>query len=124
MKKIVLFYIILIGLTTFTQSCKKSTDSNPVTLQIIETIKANEIYQFDLGYFGREEAASISIQAKHFSESSIDREINSGKVIYKYLPAINYAGTDEVSLKSARGSDGASPNNKIIITTIKFVVIN
>jgi len=32
--------------------------------------------------------------------------------------------TEEVELKSMRGSEGASANNNIIITTIKFNISN
>ncbi|MBA2407173.1 MAG: hypothetical protein H0V65_04155 [Chitinophagales bacterium] len=124
MKKIAFYLTLFIGLTTISQSCKKDTTNDPVTQTITETIRVNQSYQFDLGSFGDEEGASISKQANHFSISSVDREVNTGKVIYKYTPATNFVGTDEVEIKSARGSNGSSPNNKIILTTMKFTVTN
>ncbi|MEO6135917.1 MAG: hypothetical protein ABIP35_12235 [Ginsengibacter sp.] len=128
MKRIVTCFTLIIGLATISQSCKKANTNHsvtdPVKQPITETIKSNQKYQFDLGYFGREEVASISKQAIHFSFSSIDREANTGKLIYTYIPATDFVGTDEVELKSARGSDGASANDQIILTTIKFTVIN
>ncbi|HEY5393609.1 MAG TPA: hypothetical protein VIJ57_15905 [Hanamia sp.] len=124
MKKIFWLLTILFGLTFLIQSCKKDTTTEPIDQTITKTLIANQSYEFDLGNFGYEEGASISKQATNFSISTLDREINTGKVIYKYVPATNFIGTDEVEIKSARGSDGASPNNRIIFTTIKFTITN
>jgi hypothetical protein len=124
MKRFFLTLIILIALLTFSQGCSKedivihSPDTNTVTLS------RNKTYHFDLGYFGDEEGASISRQANHFIVSKTDRDITTGKIGYTYTPALNFSGTDEVELKSMRGSEGASANNNIIITTIKFNISN
>lgn len=124
MKRFFLTLIILIALLTFSQGCSKedivihSPDTNTVTLS------RNKTYHFDLGYFGDEEGASISRQASHFIVSKTDRDITTGKIGYTYTPALNFSGTDEVELKSMRGSEGASANNNIIITTIKFNISN
>lgn len=119
---------ILFGMIFSLQSCKKDSTrelaSEPISRTIVQTIRSNQSYQFDLGNFGFEEGASISKQATHFSISSVDRIIDTGKIIYTYIPATNFIGTDEVEIISARGSDGASPNNKLVYTTIKFTVIN
>ena len=124
MKNIFGLLTILFGLMFLIQSCKKDSTPKPMTQTIIQTLRANQSYQFDLGNFGDEEGASISKQATNFSTSSVDREIYTGKVIYKYVPATNFVGTDEVEIKSARGSDGASLNNKLVHTTIKFTITN
>ena len=124
MKKVFWSFTILFGITFLLQSCKKESTTESTTQTITQTIRANQSYQFDLGNFGDEEGASISKQAANYSISSVDREINTGKVVYKYVPATNFVGTDEVEIKSARGSDGASPNNKIVYTTIKFTITN
>jgi hypothetical protein len=130
MNKLFCTLTLLIGLAALFSSCKKDSDSLdpdcdlPASHEINIKITANETYQFDLGIFGDEEGASISKQATHFSVSEVERDNNSGKIIYKYTPATNFVGTDEVQIKSERGSDGASPNNKITYTTIKFIIIN
>jgi hypothetical protein len=124
MNKIFSFFVALFSLVVLTQSCKKNTAVNSTNQTITQTLKVNQSYQFDLGSFGDEEGASISRQASNFSTSMIDRENNSGEIIYKYVPAINFIGTDEVEIKSARGSDGASQCDKIINTTIKFIITN
>jgi len=129
MKRIFLTLMILITLLTFFPGCSKedivihtpvtytNTNTNNVTLT------KNGTYHFELGYFGDEEGASISMQAIHFSVSKLDRD-STGKIGYTYTPALNYTGTDEVELKSMRGSDGASANNTIIFTKIKFNISN
>lgn len=128
MNKLFCTLTLLIGLATLFSSCKKDSDGPgcdlPVPNEINVKISANETYLFDLGIFGDEEGASISNQATHHSVSIVERETNTGKVVYKYTPASNFVGTDEVQIKSERGSDGASPNTNIIYTTIKFIIIN
>ncbi len=124
MKKLLLYLTIFTGISTISQSCKKNRTNEPIIKTITESLSVNQSYQFDLGSFGDEEGASISRQANHFSTSLVEWEFNTGKIIYKYVPAINFVGTDEVEIKSARGSNGASPNNKILLTKIKFIVTN
>jgi hypothetical protein len=124
MKKIIALLTIVIALTTATPSCTKKSNTDVSSQNISQTIKANQAFEYDLGNFGDEEGATISKQATHFFISSPDRQLNTGKIIYTYQPVIGFTGTDEVELKSARGSNGADPNNKIIYTTIKFTVIN
>ena len=124
MKKTFWALTILFGITFLIKSCKKNSTTEPISQTISKTLRANQSYQFDLGNFGDEEGASISKQATNFSISSVDREINTGKVIYKYVPATNFVGTDEVEIKSVKGSDGASTNNKIVYTIIKFTITN
>ena len=123
-KKVLKVITILFGMTLLIQSCRKDPTTESTTQTITQTIRDNQSYQFDLGNFGDEEGASISKQAANFSIRSVDREINTGKIIYKYVPATNFVGTDGVKINSARGSDGASPNNKIVYTTIKFKITN
>ena len=124
MKNIFGLLTILFGLIFSIPSCKKDSSTQPIYQTITLTLKANQPYQFDLGNFGDEEGASISKQATNFSISSVDKDINTGKAIYKYVPATNFIGTDEVEIKSARGSNGTTPNNKLIYTTIKFTITN
>lgn len=130
MKRIFRTIIISITLLTFFPGCSKEdiVIHTPVTYTNTNTnnvnLTKNGTYHFDLGYFGDEEGAIISIQAIHFFVSKLDRENITGKIGYTYTPALNYTGTDEVELKSMRGSDGASANNTIIFTKIKFNISN
>ena len=112
-----LFSLIVLSFS----ACKKA----PVYETITKNLKVNESYEYNLGGFGDEEGAGISKQAQHFSISEIEyTQINSSVIIYKYKPALNFEGVDEVQLKSSRGSDGSGPNKNIIYTNIKFVIAN
>lgn len=127
MKRIFRTIIISITLLTFFPGCSKEdiVIHTPVTYTNTNNVNltTNGTYHFDLGYFGDEEGAIISIQAIHFRVSKLERD-STGKIGYTYTPALNYTGTDEVELKSMRGSDGASANNTIIFTKIKFNISN
>ena len=109
---------------TVMQSCKKDAVDNATRLTVTAAVKANQPYQYDLGSFGTEEGASVSTQAKHFIVSDVERDPNTGKIIYNYLPTTNYIGTDEVVIRSAKGSNGASAPTNITFTTIKFTITN
>ena len=123
MRSSTLYSAAILFLLTLICSCKKENDStDQQTVNV--TIHSNESYKYDLGIFGDEEGAAITRQAMHYQISSAQRSLDFSKVFYEYKPSLNYTGTDVVELKSARGSDGASANNKIIVTTIKFTISN
>ncbi len=114
---------MLFSLGLSIQSCKKNNTVEPERISINTTIRLNNSYEYDLGAFGDEEGATITKQASHFSVSALER-LSTGAIFYNYTPTTNFVGTDEVEIKSARGSNGASANNKIILTTIKITVTN
>ena len=125
MKPRKIFYVICVFSIALSMSCEKNspTEESGTTNQIItQTISKNQSYQYDLGNFGDEEGVSITKQANHFSQSELVRDINTAKIIYNYTPNIDFIGTDEVVIKSEKGSNGASPNNVIVNTTIKLTI--
>lgn len=104
-------------------SCTKG-GCDPSDDQVVNvTMRANETYSYSLGSFGDEEGASIVRQAKHYQTSRLYRNTDFSNVTYEYKPEQDYTGTDEVELRSEKGSNGASPNDRIITTTIKFRII-
>ena len=109
--------IVIAILTIFAFSCNKNEEVTKEKFETVTISKSNTL-EYDLGSFGDEEGASIQQQASHFLISKLDREINTGKIIYRYKADSAYIGTDYVELKAARGSDGASPNDDIIITKL------
>ena len=117
---------IFFGLTTLTQSCKKSSTSEPIIQTINADIKVNQSYQLDLGGFSVEEDAGISKQATHFLVSSVSKYSsgNFANIIYKYTPAANFVGKDEVELTITKGSNGTIPNTTITHTIIKITISN
>lgn len=124
MKKNSCILIVLFILAIVTQSCKKNSTIYTASDTIHAAIKVNQSYQYDLGGFGIEEGAQISKQATYFLISTIGRSTNTPNIIYRYVPAINFVGTDEVELQSSKGSNGSGANNKVAYTTIKFTITN
>ena len=124
MKNITLSKIILLFILTITFGCNKDKSAQPDTIKIYSSIKVNQTYQYYLGYFGDEEGATISRQATYFQTSKIERDINSGKIIFYYLPTQDFVGTVEIEIKTERGSDGASASNNISFTIIYLTISN
>jgi hypothetical protein len=124
MRKIVSYTVFTFLIMVIGNSCKKEGTSKTSEKAVEITIKTNQDYQYELGNFGDEEGARISLQAAHYSISEVHRDSDHTRVFYVYHPAAGYTGTDEVELRSERGSDGGSPNDKITITKIKFVISN
>lgn len=83
------------------------------------TIPMNTKYQRDLGMFGREEYAEIITPPSHAQISELARVENS-HIVYTYMPARDFTGTDEVTIQLNKDSDGTGPK------TISFlrIVIN
>ena len=113
-----LTFWIFLSATIF--SCKK--DSNSPDHQVVNVIvKANTDYSYEIGSLGDEDELSISRQPLHYLQSEIHRSADAS---YIYKPALNFSGTDEVELRKATGSDGATPNNKVTYILLKFSVTN
>lgn len=79
-------------------------------------ISSTEIFEYDLGSFGFEEGAVISVQAQHAKVSKIERD--GIDISYKYQAEENYKGDDYVEIRIEKGSNGAAPG------TTQFVKIN
>ena len=115
--------ILLLFTVAILSSCDKE-DENPNKDIIVENVNLtnSEIYQYDLGYFGFEEGASLLVQAEHYDTSELDRDMNTGNIIYKYQAQTGYSGKDYVEIQTGRGSDGASPNPFLTIIKITFTI--
>lgn len=121
MKNTLLAFFILMSSSALLLSCRKESVSKQAGQTIYQTTQMNGYYELVLGSFGDEEGAGIVTQAKHFSVSNLNR--GTDVTTYKYVPEANFVGTDEVTIASAKGSDGASANHQIVYTTIKFTII-
>ena len=98
MRKLFLFPAVLLGILAF-QSCSKESanemvQATPPATIINATIAINKAYQltFNSG------DVNISKQASHFKVSQVERGTESGSIVYKYVPAPDFIGTDEVVL--------------------------
>lgn len=104
--------IILIGLLLFISCSKKDEKNNGRTINtpIQKEIQINgsDTLKINLGSFGDEEGAWIYKYPRNAKVSKIFRQINSGLVLYEYLPSDNFIGKDSVVLIFNRGSNGAS----------------
>jgi hypothetical protein len=123
MKKILLIAPVVLGLTLFLSSCRKNKEKE-TTLLVEATIKVNQPYEYYLGNFGDEEGATITKQANNYLVSATNRDIATGNIVYKYIPALNFIGTDEVEIRSGNGSIDAGLDLKITYTKIKFKITN
>ena len=117
MRKLLVFSAVLAGMFIGFQSCSKQSAHEmiaaPLTDNIINaTISANQSYQLVL-----DNSASVSIakQASHFQISQTELDTKSGSLLYRYVPANNYSGTDEVVIGTTKtminGSTSECYNN-------------
>ncbi len=122
MKKLkVLLGILLVCI--FLSSCDK--DDNETHKSFNVDLKVNELYEYDTKISGDEEGASISTQACHFEVSEILRESSTNySCVYKYKPALDYRGADQVEIKLSTGSNGASPSTHFEYIKITFNISN
>ena len=101
MRKLIYLPIVLFGVIILNQSCSKQAHNEmikaPTTKVINAKIAANGAYQLSLDNMG---TVSINNQASHFKLSQIETDGKTGALIYKYNPAADYTGTDEVMLSA------------------------
>lgn len=103
MKKTILLPFFLLAALVFLSSCKKESVSNTAAPTPDETINVkitpNQSYQMDLTNAG---TVSISRQAIHFLLSEARLNSETGAPVYKYVPATDFTGNDEVVLVSTK----------------------
>jgi len=131
MRKLILFSLFLPAVLVFFSSCKKSSDSmtpfNPDQTVSVKIIP-NHSYQLDLSNAG---AVSISRQAIHFLVSEAIMSNENGTLVYKYTPAIDFTGNDEVVLLATKTATSSSADysggcpgsntNSTTSTTTKYI---
>jgi hypothetical protein len=112
MRKIILFPLFLLGVLIVSPSCKKESHDKMVLSVPDETVNVkiapNQSYKMDLADAG---TVIISRQATHFlvSEAGVNNESNT--LAYKYIPATDFTGNDEVVLLSTKTVTGNYANN-------------
>ena len=117
MRKLFSLPAFLLGILVVFQSCSKQSPSEaiaPINPNIVNaTIALNGSYQLPINNAGD---VSISKQASHFQVSKTELDSKSGLIVYKYVPAVDYRGTDEVVISNIKtslitGSGGCSNNH-------------
>lgn len=116
MRKLFLFPAVLPGILVLFQSCSKQSVSSavaPMTTTVINaTIAPNGSYQMPIDNSGD---ISISMQASHFQVSQTELDSKSGMIVYKYVPAADYRGTDAVVISNTKtiiSEASGCPNNR------------
>jgi len=94
-------------------SCSKSNErlnGNVIHTEIQNQIeiRTGEKLIVNLGNFGDEEGAWITVNPRNAKISTVIRLINTNSIIYEYIPADSFVGKDTVGLIINRGSDGAN----------------
>ena len=135
MKKLFLLpALFAAAILTLLQSCSKESPGNavaPVTTNIVNaTVATNGSYQLPIDNAG---TVTISKQAAHYQLSEAALDNKSGVMVYKYMPALNYKGTDEVVLSNAKtikvsggnGCQGSHSSNSgnTAITSISYITV-
>src|SRR5438045_3218282 len=104
MKKIFTFITILITIVLL-QSCSKQSSNEMVispqinTSSINATVKTNGTYELALSDIDN---VTISKQASHFQISQAGLDNKTGLLVYKYQPAQDFTGSDEVVLSTSK----------------------
>jgi len=125
MKKLFLPTSILISIVLL-QSCSKKSDEMLISPQITSnasvinaTIKSTGIYQLSLSNVQK---VTIAKQASHFQLSEAGYDSKSGSMVYKYIPAQDFIGSDEVLLSTSNtvlsGAEGCHNNNSHTSSTV------
>lgn len=103
MKTRISLFSMLIAGSLFIASCNKHHKGTHSVQNIDATVDMNKSYQFDLGTAGPRESAEISQQAQHYNFSETSDVNGKGHFVYNYMPALNYTGTDQVSITVGAG---------------------
>ncbi|MFO7701735.1 MAG: hypothetical protein R6V37_01940 [Psychroflexus maritimus] len=66
----------------------------------------NNIVKTSLGEFREDQSATFKIQAQNFKISELDRNPDTGEIIYKYQPKEGYVGEDYVEILAPTDRNG------------------
>ncbi len=132
MKQIISLSLILFSVLLVNQSCSKESPDKMTTPTVPDqTINAavltNSTYVLNVNSIA---GVSINKQAAHFSVSQTEVDAKNGTPVYKYIPEKDYAGTDEVVLRTSTTTYGtgntggcSGGNNSHSSTSYSSIVI-
>ena len=108
MKRLYFVFASLLCISIF-QSCSKESPNTliaiPASNAMNVTIAPNQPYELNLNSSG---IVSVSRQASHFKISETSFDSKTGFVVYKYIPATDYIGEDEVILSNTKAADASN----------------
>jgi hypothetical protein len=112
MRKIILLPFFFQGGGVFLTSCKKESHDNMGPATTDETINVkvaqNQLFQINMVNAG---SVTITRQASHSAISEVGVNNETGALVYKYIPAKDFTGSDELVLLSSKTETNYSPNN-------------
>lgn len=113
MKKIIFLLIICLSLTSCEDLFRNDDElyypfpERPVTFfEINMGSSVNSISETSLGKFSEDESAIFQLQAQHYRISELDRNPDTGEIIYKYQPQEGFVGEDYVEILAPTDSNG------------------
>lgn len=125
MKKLFLLIAFASPLMLVMQSCEKINDKkdrdDKVVYQTVDAaINANETYTFTLPSANADNPFKITSQASHYQLSRIE----NNAALFKYIPAADYTGADQVIISNAGNGNGGCQKNNGKDETQKVITIN
>jgi hypothetical protein len=129
MKKIVLLLFISFSITSCAElfiddDINYPESDDPITSFEINvgnnSLGENNIVESSLGTFTNNQSASFRLQAQHYQISRIERNQDTGEIIYLYQPENGYVGEDYVEILAPTDRNG----NPIFETKVYEFQIN
>jgi hypothetical protein len=129
MKKIVLLLFISFSITSCAElfiddEINYPESDDPITSFEINvgnnSLGGNNIVESSLGTFNNNQSASFRLQAQHYQISRIERNQDTGEIIYLYQPENGYVGEDYVEILAPTDRNG----NPIFETKVYEFQIN
>jgi hypothetical protein len=129
MKKIVLLLFISFSITSCAElfiddDINYPESDDPITSFEINvgnnSLGGNNIVESSLGTFNNNQSASFRLQAQHYQISRIERNQDTGEIIYLYQPENGYVGEDYVEILAPTDRNG----NPIFETKVYEFQIN
>jgi hypothetical protein len=130
------FLLMAVFSALISPSCSKQSGNElivpAVSTNIIEArISPNQSFQLNLNSV----SGSIVKQALHFLVSKTELDEKIGSMVYEYVPALDYVGTDEIVISKSQavnnGNAGCQNNHNNnnartsnILTTIRITIAN
>lgn len=101
MKKAIVISALMLTCLTVFESCKKSEDTAaaPVETSLAVELKANQSYTYTLPATTGKQTYRIIKSSSHGATTTITADA-AGNMQLVYTPALNYVGTDAVSLST------------------------
>ena len=83
------------------------------------SVRGNNIVETSLGEFDEDQSAAFKVQAQHYNISELERNQDTGEIIYRYQPSHGYVGEDYVEIFAPTDRNG---NEVFESNVLKFMI--